>query len=64
MNQTQRCHNERETAQILGISTKTLQAWRWKSKGPVYVKMGRRVGYPDIELQEYMKKCRIEPTNT
>lgn len=58
------CHNEREAAQILGISTKTLQAWRWQNRGPVYVKLGRRIGYLDSDLKTFMEKCRVKPANS
>ena len=58
------CHKEREAAQILGISIKTLQAWRWQSRGPTYVKLGRRIGYLDSDLMAFMDKCRVEPANS
>ena len=36
------------------ISPQTLSQWRWSSKGPKYLKMGRRILYPlkEIELFE------------
>jgi predicted site-specific integrase-resolvase len=35
---------EREAAILLGVSTKTLQAWRWKGTGPEYMKLGNGRG--------------------
>lgn len=37
--------NEREAAEYIHVSTKTLQSWRAKGQGPPYVKLGRLVRY-------------------
>lgn len=42
--------DEKEAADRLGLSPRTLQAWRVSGGGPVYRKIGRRVAYavPDL----------------
>ena len=46
--------NEIELARRLHISERTLQRWRWKKKGPPYLKIGGRVVYrlSDIKAWE------------
>lgn len=38
--------NETELAQRWGVSPKTLQRWRSEGRGPRYLKLSKRVGYP------------------
>lgn len=38
--------NENELAQRWGLSAKTLQRWRSEGRGPRYLKLSKRVGYP------------------
>jgi len=52
--------NEKEAAHQLGLSTKTLQAWRWHRKGPAYRKLGRRVFYTLEDLHAFVDSRRIE----
>jgi predicted DNA-binding transcriptional regulator AlpA len=37
--------NENQAAEFLGVSVRTLQAWRVRGGGPPYVKIGRAVRY-------------------
>ena len=37
--------NENQAAEFLGVSARTLQAWRVRGGGPRYVKIGRSVRY-------------------
>lgn len=50
----QRHLNEFELSDRWHISERTLQRWRWKKKGPPYLKIGGRVVYrlSDIEAWE------------
>jgi predicted DNA-binding transcriptional regulator AlpA len=48
--------NENEVANRWGLSPKTLQRWRSEGRGPKYLKLSKRVGYPlesvlDFELR-------------
>lgn len=52
---------EQAAAEYLGLSVKTLQAWRWKRKGPAYMKYGRRVLYSYEDLDRYREAHKIEP---
>lgn len=38
--------NENEVANRWGVSPKTLQRWRSEGRGPKYLKLSKRVGYP------------------
>ena len=41
--------NEQEAAAILGLSRRTLQAWRRLGKGPKYKKLGERAVRYELE---------------
>lgn len=48
MSTLQQLLTEREAAKLLGVSHRTLQAWRQRQIGPPYLKIGRSVRYnPD-----------------
>lgn len=57
--------SQRQAAAFLGVSDKTLVNWRFQSKGPAYIKMGRgktaRVVYLQEDLNQYLQDNRIEP---
>ena len=54
--------SEKEVSAKLCISTKTLQAWRWKGIGPIYVKIGRSVRYRQEDISEFIQKNLHEST--
>ena len=35
------------------MSPRTLEQWRWLGKGPVFLKIGARVLYPEDRIEEY-----------
>jgi hypothetical protein len=45
--------NESQAAELLGVSVRTLQAWRLRGGGPIYVKMGRLVRYSRRALVQF-----------
>lgn len=53
---------EKEAADFLSISVKTLQQWRYLKKPPVYMKFGRNVRYKSDDLVKYIEACIVEPT--
>ena len=50
----------KELSTRLGVSVKTIEAWRYRGEGPAYVKFGRLVRY-DIETVEAFERDSIEP---
>ena len=57
----QRALREKEAAEVLGVSVKTLQAWRFYCKGPKFYKLGRCVRYAMGDLEEFRESCAVEP---
>lgn len=55
---------EDELSERLRISVRTLQRWRWKGKGPNYLKLGGRVVYriSDVEAWEERSLKELAPT--
>lgn len=52
--------NEKEVSRLLRLSPATLRSWRCRGKGPVFVKVGRRVLYPLPELEQFIG-YKLEP---
>lgn len=52
---------EKEAAEVLGVSVKTLQAWRFYCKGPKYLKVGRAVRYPMEYLDQFKESSTVNP---
>jgi hypothetical protein len=51
----QRLLNQSEVAEILCVSPKTLEYWRWKDcGGPKFVKIGKLARYRWVDVQTYM----------
>ncbi|GFO59230.1 hypothetical protein GMST_15550 [Geomonas silvestris] len=46
--------DQKEVAEMLGVSTKTLECWRWKKIGPEYIKIGRLARYMDSVIMAYI----------
>lgn len=56
--------SERDTAQLLTVSTRTLQRWRLEGGGPAFVKLtGARVGYMRADLDVWLASRRFESTS-
>jgi predicted DNA-binding transcriptional regulator AlpA len=54
--------NENQAAEFLGLSTRTLQAWRVRGGGPRYVKIGRSVRYQRRELVMFQESHTVGST--
>ena len=52
---------EKEASSYLGVSVKTLQAWRHQSRGPVYYRLGRACVYRQADLDQYMEAGAVHP---
>jgi len=56
----QRHLNEHQVSEITGLSVKTLQKYRHDMCGPCYVKLGRRVVYPELDLANWLKSNKVD----
>lgn len=45
-----------ELAEILGVPVATLYAWRYQSKGPPAIRIGRHLRYPADGLRSWIKE--------
>jgi predicted DNA-binding transcriptional regulator AlpA len=54
--------NENQAAEFLGLSTRTLQAWRVRGCGPRYVKIGRSVRHQRRELVAFQQSHTVSST--
>jgi Helix-turn-helix domain len=54
--------NENQAAEFLGVSVRTLQAWRVRGGGPHYCKIGRAVRYQRGELVSFQKAHTVSST--
>jgi len=55
--------NTQQAADFLGISTRTLEAWRLYGRGPVYRKIGRLVRYASSDLDVWLQANRHQSTS-
>jgi predicted DNA-binding transcriptional regulator AlpA len=53
---------ESQAADFLGLSVRTLQAWRWRGGGPKFCKLGRSVRYPRRELVAFQQSKTVAST--
>lgn len=50
---------EKQAAQVLGLSTRTLQLRRQQGKQPPYFKIGRSVRYHLQDLKDFLAQHRV-----
>ena len=53
-NITMNAYSPEETAALLGVTTRTLAAWRKADTGPAYVRVGNAIRYPEAALIEWL----------
>lgn len=51
------------TAEFLDVSIETLKDWRYLGKGPVFVKIGRNIGYLPSDIHEWLRAQRHTRTD-
>ena len=44
---------QNELAQRWGLSPRTLEQWRWRGIGPRFLKLGGRVAYRLVDVEEF-----------
>jgi predicted DNA-binding transcriptional regulator AlpA len=54
---------ENQAAEFLGLSVRTLQAWRVRGGGPRYAKLGRAVRYRRSELVSFQQAHTVGSTS-
>lgn len=62
MGSEQRYLSPQELSQYLGIAIQTVYEWTSQRRVP-YIKLGRLVKFDQREIDEWMKRQRIEPYN-
>ncbi len=45
-----------EVSALLEVDVRTLANWRYKGKGPKYMKIGSLIRYPASSVREYIEK--------
>lgn len=53
--------NEKQAAEQLGVSVRTMQWWRANNKGPEYVKVEKLVRYRQEGLNDYLDANIVAP---
>lgn len=61
---SQQLITEKEAAQFLSVSLRTIQNWRFRNRGPKYKKLGRLVRYSVADLYAYAEKETVTPVHT
>ncbi len=54
----QKLLREDHAAEILSISARTLQSWRSRGCGPVFVRLGRAIRYRAEDLETFVRRRR------
>lgn len=55
---------EIQAAELLNLSTRTLQAWRIKGGGPRFLKLGRAIRYRQADLNGWLETRALAHTST
>ncbi len=51
--------NHNQAAEYLGVAAQTLYNWRHETRGPDYVKMGRKIVYRLSDLDHFIESQKI-----
>ena len=52
--------NSKQTAQILGVSPSSIEAWRKQGIGVDYIEVGGRILYPKLKIAEFQAMRKIK----
>jgi hypothetical protein len=58
------CLTKQDFALLADATLVTLEAWRKRGTGPVYVRVGNRVLYPLLEVSKFLESRRRERRST
>lgn len=62
-NQNPKLLSERDVETTYGIERRTLQAWRLRGQGPVFLKVGRMVRYRVEDIEAFLDAARRTSTS-
>jgi hypothetical protein len=48
-------------SEVLGVSDGTLRQWRYRGRGPAFIRVGSKVRYSLRDLREYIARGRVDP---
>ena len=55
---TEVCHlNQKQLARRLGVSQRTLEGWRYRGKGPAYLRLEGRIVYRIVDVERFETEC-------
>lgn len=46
-----------QLADRLGVSQRTLEGWRYRGKGPAYLRLEGRIAYRVIDVEQFELEC-------
>ena len=52
--------NSKQTAEILGVSSSSVEAWRKQGIGVDYIEVGGRILYPKLKIAEFQAMRKIK----
>jgi hypothetical protein len=52
---------EDEAAKELNVRPQTMAAWRYRGKGPSYVRVGKLIFYKPSQIREYVDASVVRP---
>ena len=55
--------SEKQAAERLNRSHRTMQRWRLVGTGPEYVKLGRSIGYTESDLEKFIAAAKRVSTS-
>lgn len=56
--------NEKQAAQALGVSVRTMQGWRFHGQGPRFVRLSKKaIRYRPSALAEYVARREVSSTS-
>jgi hypothetical protein len=56
--------SEHDAAQQLKQTVRTLRAWRHRGEGPTWIKIGKRVYYPNTGIPAWLKSLERKPVRS
>lgn len=61
---TDRLLSEAEVSELLGVTIKCLQDWRYRRCGPRYIKVGRLPRYRSEDIETWLRERTVETSDS